>query len=193
MPARALLKARQRRPCAAYSSAIGRRTPMPPWNWNRAHEQPGCALNGLPAPTKVPVSIARAVRRAIRFAWSASLLALGRLPYATISSYRPERTPPAPAAQVTTDASYDWHGLLIAPFGSVLKDISGQAASRGVAVSGSGAGRRRGDNASSCRCAECHAIDAPAPRFVGRTPDEYLLCFKQDRLSRIRFRAFDGG
>ena len=33
---------------------------------------------------------------------------------------------------------------------------------------------------------ECYAADTPAPRFVGRTPDEYLLCFKQDRLSRIQ-------
>ncbi len=36
------------------------------------------------------------------------------------------------------------------------------------------------------RQAECYAADAPAPRFLGRTPDEYLLCFKQDRLSRIQ-------
>jgi hypothetical protein len=34
--------------------------------------------------------------------------------------------------------------------------------------------------------AECYAADAPAPRFVGRIPEEYLLCFKQDRLSRIQ-------
>ncbi len=34
----------------------------------------------------------------------------------------PEPPPPA-AAQVPVDASFDWHGLLIAPFGSVLKDI----------------------------------------------------------------------
>jgi hypothetical protein len=34
--------------------------------------------------------------------------------------------------------------------------------------------------------AECYAADAPSPRFVGSIPDEYLLCFKQDRLSRIQ-------
>jgi hypothetical protein len=33
---------------------------------------------------------------------------------------------------------------------------------------------------------ECYAAAAPAPRFLGRTADEYLLCFKQDRLSRIQ-------
>ena len=33
---------------------------------------------------------------------------------------------------------------------------------------------------------ECYAADAPALRFIGRTPDEYLLCFKQDRLSRVQ-------
>jgi hypothetical protein len=39
------------------------------------------------------------------------------------------------------------------------------------------------DNAAAA--VECYAADAPAPRFLGRTPDEYVLCFKQDRLSRI--------
>jgi hypothetical protein len=34
--------------------------------------------------------------------------------------------------------------------------------------------------------AECYAADAPAPRFLGRAPDEYVLCFKQDRLFRIQ-------
>jgi hypothetical protein len=32
---------------------------------------------------------------------------------------------------------------------------------------------------------ECYAVDGARPRFVLRSPSEYLLCFKHDRLSRI--------
>src|SRR5271168_1696921 len=35
----------------------------------------------------------------------------------------PDRAAPVPDVHEPVDASYDWHGLLIAPFGSVLKDI----------------------------------------------------------------------
>jgi hypothetical protein len=96
----------------------------------------------------------------------------------------PDRTPPPPAARVPADASYDWHGLLIAPFGSVLKDIPLSLHEvllfRDEAPAGAAA-----DNASAAD-AECYAIDAPAPRFVGHDLEEYLLCFRQDRLSRIQ-------
>jgi hypothetical protein len=96
----------------------------------------------------------------------------------------PDRTPPAPAAPETADGSYDWHVLLIAPFGSVLKDIPAGLHEvllfRDEAHGGAAA-----DNASAAD-AECYATDASAPRFVGRISEEYLLCFRQDRLSRIR-------
>jgi hypothetical protein len=105
----------------------------------------------------------------------------------------PDRVPPPAAAHELGDASYDWHGLLIAPFGSVLKDIPvalhevllfrddahGNASPGNAATGGAGADAAAVD-------AECYAADAPAPRFVGRIPDEYLLCFKQERLSRIQ-------
>jgi hypothetical protein len=94
----------------------------------------------------------------------------------------PEHTPPPPAAQEPADPSYDWHGLLIAPFGSVLKDIPimlHEVLLFRDQVHGAS------DNASAAD-AECYATDVPAPRFVGRIPEEYLLCFRQDRLSRIR-------
>jgi len=125
-----------------------------------------------------------AVRRAIRFAWSASLLALVACHTPPSRVTAPERTPPAPAAQVTTDASYDWHGLLIAPFGSVLKDIP-VTLHEVLLFRDQVPGAAAADNASSAD-AECYATDAPAPRFVGRIPDEYVLCFRQDRLSRIQ-------
>lgn len=126
----------------------------------------------------------RAVR-AFRTALSAALLApmvACHTPSPQVSA--PDRTPPPPAAQVPADASYDWHGLLIAPFGSVLKDIP--AALHEVLLFRDEAhGNAAADNAAAAD-AECYASDAPAPRFVGRVPDEYLLCFRQDRLSRIQ-------
>jgi len=105
----------------------------------------------------------------------------------------PDRVPPPPAAHELGDASYDWHGLLIAPFGSVLKDIPValhevllfRDDAHGNAAPGNAAPGSAGADAAAVD-AECYAADAPAPRFVGRIPEEYLLCFKQDRLSRIQ-------
>ena len=37
--------------------------------------------------------------------------------------------------------------------------------------------------------AECYATDAPAPRFVAGPWQEYMLCFKRDRLARIQANA----
>lgn len=96
----------------------------------------------------------------------------------------PDRTgahpAPAPAdVQQFKDGSYDWHGLLIAPFGSVLKDIP-------VALHEVLLFRDEARGSAALDEAECYASDAPAPRFVGRVPDEYLLCFNQDRLARIQ-------
>jgi hypothetical protein len=99
----------------------------------------------------------------------------------------PEATPPPPAAHPVPDAAYDWRGLVIAPFGSVLKDIPVALHEvllfRDEAHDGAAA-----DDAAdaSAADAECYAADAPAPGFAGRIPDEYLLCFRQGRLSRIQ-------
>ncbi|HEY4970054.1 MAG TPA: hypothetical protein VII35_09125 [Steroidobacteraceae bacterium] len=90
----------------------------------------------------------------------------------------PDRSAP-PAAHELELGSNDWHGLVIAPFGSVLKDVP-MALHEVLLFRDDGAA----DNAAAA--SECYAADAPAPRFLGRTPDEYVLCFKQDRLSRIQ-------
>ena len=90
----------------------------------------------------------------------------------------PDRAPPA-ASPVPTDASYDWHGLLVAPFGSVLKEIP-------LTLHEVLLFRDEAHGASAADEAECYAADASPPRFVGRTPQEYLLCFKQDRMSRVQ-------
>ena len=49
--------------------------------------------------------------------------------------------------------------------------------------------RDEAPGAGAAEEAECYALDTPPPRFVGRTPDEYLLCFKLDHLSRVQASA----
>lgn len=84
-----------------------------------------------------------------------------------------------PATQPPADPAYDWHVLLIAPFGSVLKDIPWTL--HEVLLF-----RDEARDAAAADDAECYAPDNPAPRFIGGTPYEYLLCFKHDRLSRVQ-------
>jgi hypothetical protein len=102
---------------------------------------------------------------------------------AACHSPAPRVTPPpgAPAPDTRAaadDPSFDWHVLLIAPFGSVLKEVP--ATLHEVLLF-----RDDAHAAAAADDGECYAPDSPAPRFVGREPDEYLLCFKQDRLARI--------
>ena len=118
-----------------------------------------------------------------RARWAGLYFALAALagcrapaPHATA----PERAQaPPPVAHPLEDGSYDWHALVVAPFGSVLKEIP-------LALHEVLLFRDQAHGAAAADDAECYAADAPAPRFVGRTPDEYLLCFKQDRLARIQ-------
>jgi hypothetical protein len=81
-------------------------------------------------------------------------------------------SPPPP------EASYDWHGLLLVPFGSVLKAIPFPL--HEVLLF------RDAAHAAPADDAECYAMEQTAPRFVARTPSEYLLCFKHDRLARVQ-------
>jgi hypothetical protein len=90
----------------------------------------------------------------------------------------PDHTP-VPASPGPQDVSYDWHVLLIAPFGSTLKDIPPRL--HEVLMF-----RDEARGATELNDAECYAPDEATPHFMGRAPDEYLLCFKQDRLWRIQ-------
>jgi len=91
----------------------------------------------------------------------------------------PQPVIPAPAeAHETTDASWNWHGLVPAPFGSPLKDV--HLTLHEVLLF-----RDNAKNPAQAEDAECYAADGPAPRFVGRMPEAYTLCFTHDRLSRI--------
>jgi hypothetical protein len=125
-----------------------------------------------------------AYRRACRIAVSAALLAAltaCRAPSPRVAAPAP---PPPPAAHELGGASYDWHGLLIAPFGSVLKNIPA-ALHEVLLFRDEEHGSASAADADTVG-AECYAADTPAPRFLGRNPDEYVLCFKQDRLFRIQ-------
>jgi hypothetical protein len=90
---------------------------------------------------------------------------------------KPLQAEPPPPKPV--DPSYDWRGLPPAPFGSYLKEVP-LALHEVLLFRDDAAGAGTPDDA------ECYGTDAPAPRFLGGTPDEYLFCFKQDRLARIR-------
>jgi hypothetical protein len=81
--------------------------------------------------------------------------------------------PPAPTP---LPASYDWHVLVMAPFDSTLKEIPFKL--HEVLLFG------EGENAPAATL-ECYGIDQEAPIFLTRTLDEYLLCFRHDRLAHI--------
>ena len=90
----------------------------------------------------------------------------------------PAAAPPAVADAQPADPTDDWHGLVTAPFGSVLKDMP--AALHEVllfqdAAQGAGAAVEQ----------DCYAMNGPNPSFAGQRLDEYTLCFRHDRLYRI--------
>jgi len=85
--------------------------------------------------------------------------------------------PVADAAAAATDASYDWHGLVLVPFGSLLK--ASPVPLHEVL--------QFHDETSRAEAADkdCFATAGAPPRFLGRQPAQYLLCFDHDRLNRI--------
>lgn len=89
-----------------------------------------------------------------------------------------QRAPAQTQTPAPADESFDWHRLLSADFGSALKDVHFPL--HEVLLF-----RDAEPAAAAVEDLECYAPDGPAPRFLARPPDEYLLCFKHDRLSRI--------
>jgi hypothetical protein len=86
--------------------------------------------------------------------------------------------PSLPPLAVPLDVSYDWHVLLAAPFGSLLKDAP-------LTVHEVLLFHDEAPGASSSDEAECYALNVEPPRFLARQPEEFLLCYVHDRLSRI--------
>jgi hypothetical protein len=95
-------------------------------------------------------------------------------------AFAPKPAPAVPPPKpLPLDASYDWHVLLPAPFGSGLKDVP-LALHEVLQFHDEAPGAAVADDA------ECYAGDLSPPRFMERVPEEYLLCFKHDRLSRVQ-------
>ena len=90
----------------------------------------------------------------------------------------PKPAAPLNVAPAPLDASYDWHVLLVAPFGSVLKDVP-LTFHEVLLFRDEARGAAAGDEL------ECYAVDGPRPQFIARSPTEYLLCFKHERLARV--------
>jgi hypothetical protein len=107
--------------------------------------------------------------------WAVAAAAVWMLAACATSKHEIAPPPPSPPP---LDASYDWHVLLIAPFGSVLKDIP--LATHEVLVF-----RDEERSASPADDAECYAANGTGLRFITRSPSSYLLCFNHGRLSRI--------
>jgi hypothetical protein len=112
----------------------------------------------------------------------AALLAL------TACAAAPPATGPAPGSRPTSlpaaqsagaDRSYDWHSLLIVPFGTVLK--ASPIRLHEVLLFHDEDDARGG----AADPQDCYTVDGEPPRFLGAAPEDYLLCFGHDRLNRI--------
>jgi hypothetical protein len=121
--------------------------------------------------------LSRGSRRILRQAPGAACLLLVACVSSRPVGDRAPGTHPAPVQAGAADASYDWHGLLVAPFGTLLKESPIALHEVLLFHDESHGGAEAGK--------DCYAIDGAPPRFVGRQPDEYLLCFDHDRLNRI--------
>jgi len=86
--------------------------------------------------------------------------------------------PPILAPGGAPDASYDWHGLVLVRFGTLLKESP-------IPLHEVLLFHEAAASASDIETKDCYAMDGTPPRFVGRRPDQYLLCFDRDRLSRV--------
>jgi hypothetical protein len=92
------------------------------------------------------------------------------------------RAAPAPVTPAQNDAaanaSFDWHPLVVAPFGTRLVDSP-------IHLHEVLLFREQSHEPAEIESKDCYAVDGTPPTFVGRAPDEYLMCFEHDRLDRI--------
>jgi hypothetical protein len=89
-------------------------------------------------------------------------------------------TPTVAPAQndAAADASFDWHPLVAAPFGTLLKDSP-------IRLHEVLLFHEEPHAPAENESKDCYAVDGTPPTFAGSPPDEYLLCFEHDRLDRI--------
>lgn len=103
----------------------------------------------------------------------------GASPPAAPHTSHAARGAPVAAAQPQA-ALYDWHTLIPVPFGTLLKDMP--IALTEVLIFHDSAQSERGSEDGDCYTTE--GLSQPA--FLGREPDDHLLCFDHDRLTRIQ-------
>ncbi len=100
---------------------------------------------------------------------------------AACASPPPKDHPPeaGPAQNdAAANASFDWHPLVVAPFGTRLVDSP-------IHLHEVLLFREQSHEPAEIESKDCYAVDGTPPTFVGRAPDEYLMCFEHDRLDRI--------
>lgn len=91
---------------------------------------------------------------------------------------RPATNPArAAASEAVADPSYNWHVLVLVPFGTLLR-ASGLALHEVLLFHDAAEANAGADHE------DCYGVESP-PRFLGRTPEAYALCFDHDRLQRI--------
>jgi hypothetical protein len=116
---------------------------------------------------------------ACRTAVAAGLLLLAACASPPPKDHPPETGRPAPAQNdAVADASLDWHSLVAAPFGTLLKDSP-------IRLHEVLLFHDESHGPAEIESRDCYAVDGAAPTFVGNPPDEYLMCFEHDRLERI--------
>ncbi len=117
------------------------------------------------------------VKLLARLPWLAGILlaAACSSPGPSADHARTQAATAAPSA--ITDASYDWHVLVIVPFGVLLKDS--QVPLHEVLLFHDAMDRPETEGR------ECYSTPGSPPRFLGQQPDHYLLCFDHDRLGRV--------
>ena len=76
------------------------------------------------------------------------------------------------------DAAFDWHPLVVEPFGTRLVDSP-------IALHEVLLFQEEPHATPEVESKDCFAVDGAPPTFGGNPPDEYLLCFEHDRLDRI--------
>jgi hypothetical protein len=113
-----------------------------------------------------------------RIALTAGLLTLSAACVSGTSRRAAAGPVPLPPSAAALDPSYDWHGLILTPFGTLLKESP-------VPLHEVLLFHDEAHPATEAEMRDCFAIDGAPPRFVGRQPDQLLLCFDHDRLNRV--------
>jgi hypothetical protein len=115
---------------------------------------------------------------ALKFARRAALAAAFCAALSACSAAPRHGAAPPATETFAADPAYDWHGLMIAPFGSGLKDMP-------VALHEVLQFQDEAHANAETRDQDCYSTGGQSMSFAGRELDEYLLCLQHDRLYRI--------